>query len=291
VLRDEHSLTKELYDKMKKIHGAFLKDCCEEDESEWTKEILKTFHAIQEILMKSNPEETTKGESTSSSSNQKHKGNDEELLEKWYEEKITKAMKDQDVSTYEGTPEKGTCSDIEVQLTKKILITIPVKSKDPRDVDEATKRVVTYNKDVLQYEVHQVAHVATGKKEISARKETTLNETTDEKKGKRPTEEWKEKGYRLGTIGNMCEAQKNKELEALDKKRVGLSVKAVDLSKRPCAATPELQVILLENNSQLWDRIEVFERYAEQERALRIQAVSLLRRHEEKMFGKIKEGH
>ena len=93
----------------------------------------------------------------------------------------------------------------------------------------------------------------------------------------------------MGTIGNMCEAQKNKELEVLDKKRRELSAKAVDLGKRRCSATPELQVILLKNNSQLWDRIEVFERYAEQERALRIQAVNLRRRHEEKMFGKIKK--
>ena len=33
----------------------------------------------------------------------------------------------------------------------------------------------------------------------------------------------------------------------------------------------------------------MYERYAEQERALRIQAVNLLRRHEENMFGKIKD--
>ena len=52
VLRDEHSLTKELYDKMKQIHGAFLKDCCEEDESDYAREKRKTFHAIQEILTK-----------------------------------------------------------------------------------------------------------------------------------------------------------------------------------------------------------------------------------------------
>jgi hypothetical protein len=38
----------------------------------------------------------------------------------------------------------------------------------------------------------------------------------------------------------------------------------------------------------MWDRIEIFERYAEQERALRIQAGNLLRRHEEKMFGTTK---
>ena len=128
------------------------------------KEKRKTFHAIQEILRKTNPEETTKGESTSSSSTQEKKGNDEELLEKWYEEKIMKTMKEQDISTYEGIEEEGTCRDIEVQLTKKILITIPVKSKDPNDVNEVTKRVVTCIKDILQYEVTQVAHVAHGKR-------------------------------------------------------------------------------------------------------------------------------
>ena len=80
VLRDEHSLTKELYDQMQKIHGAFLKDCCEQDESEWAKEKRKTFRALQEILTKTNQEDTTKRESESSSANQEPKGNDEELL-------------------------------------------------------------------------------------------------------------------------------------------------------------------------------------------------------------------
>ena len=92
----------------------------------------------------------------------------------------------------------------------------------------------------------------------------------------------KERGYRLGTIGNMCEAQKDKELEVLDKKNKELSAKALDLGKRPCNPSPELQLILLKNNSILWDQIEVYER-------LRIQAVRALRKHEEKMLGKLKE--
>ena len=79
VLRDEHSLTKELYDKLKKIHGAFLKDCCEEDESEHEKEKRKTFHALQETLTKTNQENMTQRESTSSSSHKEQKGDDEEL--------------------------------------------------------------------------------------------------------------------------------------------------------------------------------------------------------------------
>ena len=84
-------------------------------------------------------------------------------LEKWYEEKITKAMIDQDISTYEGIAEEGTCRDIAVELIKKILITIPVKSKDRYDVDEVTKRVLRYIKDALKYEVDQVAHCGHGK--------------------------------------------------------------------------------------------------------------------------------
>ena len=138
--------------------------------SEYANEKRRTFHAIQEVLTKTFPKDRTKGESTSSSSNQPHEGNDEELLEKWYEGKITKAMKDQDMSTFKGIAEKGTCSDIEAQLTKKITITIPIKSKIPKDVDEATKRIVTYIKNVLRYEVYEVAHVATGKNGYQGKK-------------------------------------------------------------------------------------------------------------------------
>jgi NCAIR mutase (PurE)-related protein len=86
----------------------------------------------------------------------------------------------------------------------------------------------------------------------------------------------------------MCEAQKNKELEVLDKKRQELTEIVVELGKKSEDTKSELQVIRLKENSHMWDRIEVFERYAEQERALRIQAVNLLRRHEEKMLGGIK---
>jgi hypothetical protein len=47
--------------KLKEIHGYFLKDCCEEDESEQAREKRKTFQAIQEILEKKHPEDMTKG--------------------------------------------------------------------------------------------------------------------------------------------------------------------------------------------------------------------------------------
>ena len=63
----------------------------------------------------------------------------------------------------------------------------------------------------------------------------------------------------------------------------------IELGKKSGDTKEELQEILLKENSQMWDRIEVFERYAEQEKALRTQAVNLLRRHEEKMFGTTKK--
>ena len=95
------------------------------------------------------------------------KGNEEELLENWYEEKIKKVMKDQDQSTYEGVAEAGILRDIKIELTKKISITIPVRSKDRDDVDEATKRLVKYIEETLKYEVHRVAHFGHGKKQIT----------------------------------------------------------------------------------------------------------------------------
>ena len=131
--------------------------------------------------------------------------------------------------------------------------------------------------------------MATGKKHIKGRKEVNLTDSNEKKQGMCPTEEWKEKGHKLGTVGHMCEAHKNKELEVLDKKRQELTEKVVELGKKSGDTKEELQVILPKENSQMWDRIEVFERYAEQERALRIQAVNLSRRYEEKILGRTKK--
>ena len=47
--------------------------------------------------------------------------------------------------------------------------------------------------------------------------------------------------------------------------------------------------MLLKSNSLLWDKIEVYERYGEEERILRTRAVNALRRHEERMFGKVQD--
>ena len=106
--------------KLKEIHGHFLEACGEEDESDYAKEKRRTFQAIQEVFTKTSQRDGPKEESTSSNSTQPRQGN-EELSEKWNEEKITEVMKDQDHSMIGGIAEKGTwptSSDIEVQLTK-----------------------------------------------------------------------------------------------------------------------------------------------------------------------------
>jgi hypothetical protein len=193
-------------------------------------------------------------------------------------------MKNQDVSTYDGLDDKGKCSDIEIQLTKKFLITIPVRSKDPKDADETTKRIVKYIKDNLQYEVYRVGHVATGKWYINGRKEIDV---TDIDKTQRacPSEEWKAKSQKIERIGDMCKGHKKRDLEVLDKKRQELAQRVEEIGQRDEDSNLELQEILLKENSQMWDRIEAYERYAEQEKALRTQAVSMLQRLEEKIFG------
>ena len=84
-------------------------------------------------------------------------------------------MKDQVQSTYEGVAEAGVCRDIKVELTKKIHITIPVRSKDRDDVDEVTKRLVKYIEGTLKYEVHRVAHFGHGKnRSLEQRRETSM---------------------------------------------------------------------------------------------------------------------
>ena len=117
VLRDEHSLTKELYRTLKEIHGHLLEAYCDQDESDHKKGKQSKFQAIQEAIAEVSKIEGTEERSTSSSSTKPSQG-DEVLLEKRYEEKIAEGMKDQDVSTYDGLDDKGKCSDIEIQLTR-----------------------------------------------------------------------------------------------------------------------------------------------------------------------------
>jgi hypothetical protein len=83
----------------------------------------------------------------------------------------------------------------------------------------------------------------------------------------------------------MCEGHKKREIEVLDKKRQELAQRIEEIGQREEDSNLELQEILLKENSQMWDRIEAYERYAEQEKALRTQAVSMLQRLEEKIFG------
>ena len=59
-----------------------------------------------------------------------------------------------------------------------------------------------------------------------------------------------------------------------------------DLMKRPCDPSPELQLVLLKDISVLWDKVETYKGYAEEERLLRIRAVAALRKHEEHRKGR-----
>ena len=62
---------------------------------------------------------------------------------------------------------------MKIELTKKSLITIPVKSKERDDVDEMTNKIVKYIKEKLKFEVHRVEHFAHGMKRVLGSKEKT----------------------------------------------------------------------------------------------------------------------
>ena len=82
----------------------------------------------------------------------------------------------QDNTTEKGELSPGTSSDVKIELTKKLLITIPVKSKERDDVDEVTEEVVQYMKEKLKYEIHRVEHYAHRMKGIVGFKNKDLSE-------------------------------------------------------------------------------------------------------------------
>jgi tRNA(Ile)-lysidine synthetase-like protein len=63
----------------------------------------------------------------------------------------------------------------------------------------------------------------------------------------------------------------------------------LELKKQRCDPSPELQVTLNRRIDVLSDKVEVYERYAEAEKLLRIRAVDAFRKYEEKKFGKLNE--
>jgi hypothetical protein len=88
-------------------------------------------------------EECKESKDTKSTSSNKEIGEDEEILEAWYEEKVREALMNKDNTTDKGDLSPGTSSDARMELTKKLSITIPVKPKERDDDDEVTKRANT----------------------------------------------------------------------------------------------------------------------------------------------------
>ena len=123
-------------------------------------------------------------------------------------------------------------------------------------------------------------------KKIIGTKERDLNEENDEDQEKRDSETT---SFMIEELGSRCQEQGDQEVEAIDKKQDELKAKYLDLKKRPCAPSPELQLMLLKANDHLWDKIKTYERYGKDERILRTRAVKVLKEREDQVLelGKI----
>ena len=103
-----------------------------------------------------------------------------------------------------------------------------------------------YLKERLKFDVQRVEHSAHGTKRILGTKEKDLNEDDDEDQY---TEDHQGNPEALSStieeLGSRCQEQRDQEIEAIDKKQDELKAKYLDLKKRPCDPSPELQLMLL----------------------------------------------
>ena len=86
-------------------------------------------------------------------------------------------------------------------------------------------------------------------KGIVAFKNKDLNEDPVEVRHQSPERKQDEQRMRIEDLGRLCEEQKEKEIDIIDKKLDDLKEKYLDLMKRPCDPSPELQIMLFKQNS------------------------------------------
>jgi hypothetical protein len=87
---------------------------------------------------------------------------------------------------------------------------------------------------------------------------------------------------------------KEKKIKLIEERQEELTAKHQELTERlpwlrPCDPSKERQELLEKGSEILWDKVVVYEKYSEEEKLVRDKAVDALRKHEERMFGKIQE--
>ena len=161
----------------------------------------------------------TEEEQTKSSSSKDQRNSEfEKMLETWYEEVIRRTMKHKVRDLYSEDQSSEDLIGILVELNKRVRIAFPIRSNDRKEINEATKRIAEYVKEKLNYKVIRIEHYAHGMKWIVASKEKKLNKEVMKDQSSDQKEELKEHGFRIGTLGNMCEINKDKQIEIIDRK-------------------------------------------------------------------------
>ena len=104
-------------------------------------------------------------------------------------------------------------------------------------------------------------------------------------------EDLEEQGYKIGSLGEEAKQVKDQQIEDIDKEQ-DILLKEQTPTRSGLWTSPIRDTIERMYESEirlLWRKISIYEKYAAEERNLRIQAVKALRRHEEQLLGSVKE--
>ena len=104
-------------------------------------------------------------------------------------------------------------------------------------------------------------------------------------------EDLEEQGCKIGSLGEEAKQVKDQQIEEIDKEQ-DILVKEQVKAQEGSHPSPTQGRIIRAYESEirlLWRKISIYEKYATEERNLQIQAVKALRRHEEQLFGSVKE--
>ena len=103
-------------------------------------------------------------------------------------------------------------------------------------------------------------------------------------------ETFDEIGYLIGSKGDLQYEKNQQEIQEIDEKQERLLKIHKELNAKYRGAITEEKVDVLEKDIDLlWEKVFAYERYAVEERKLRIKAVKELRKHEARMFGSVKD--
>ena len=104
---------------------------------------------------------------------------------------------------------------------------------------------------------------------------------TDQEEPLRYEDDVEEQGYKIGSLGNAYQLRKDKKIKLIDERQESIiegheQLKATCPWLKPWIPHERRKALHEREIEALWDKVAVYEKYAEEERSLRIKAVDAL---------------